>query len=88
MLGQRVFLDFSYEVSLNTLGHLEAYHCDPKMNLKYDEEFYNQVATENENFSSLSPNKIYDNKGPIGGGWIFDLHLQYKLSERIRFKLQ
>ena len=46
------------------------------------------VATENENFSSLSPNKIYDNKGPIGGGWIFDLHLQYKLSERIRFKLQ
>ena len=46
------------------------------------------VATENSNLASLSPNRIYDNKGPIGGGWIFDLHLQYALSERIRLKLQ
>ncbi len=46
------------------------------------------VATENRNLVSLSPNRIYDNKGPIGGGWIFDLHTEYTLNGRIRLKLQ
>ena len=32
--------------------------------------------------------RIYDNKGPIGGGWIFDLHTEYTLNGRIRLKLQ
>ena len=46
------------------------------------------VATANRDLVSLSPNKIYDNKGPIGGGWLFDLHLQYTVNERVRLKLQ
>lgn len=46
------------------------------------------VATSNRNLNSLSPNSIYENKGPIGGGWLFDLHLQYSLNDRVRFKLQ
>ena len=48
MLGEKLFLDFFYEVTLNTLGDTEAYQCDPEMNLKYDYEFYNLVATTNE----------------------------------------
>ena len=48
MLGEKLFLDFFYEVTLNTLGDTEAYQCDPEMNLKYDYEFYNLVATKNE----------------------------------------
>ena len=63
-----------------------------QLTANYTEEFdfvsgYH-VATKNPSFTSLSPNSIYDNKGPIGGGWIFDLHLQYKLNDRIRFKVQ
>ena len=46
------------------------------------------VATINTNYASLSPNKIYENKGPIGGGFIFDLHLEYTLNNRVRFKMQ
>ena len=48
MLGQKVFLDFYYEVTLNTLGDTEAYQCDTEMNLKYDYDFYNLLATKNE----------------------------------------
>ena len=63
-----------------------------QLTANYTEEFdfvsgYH-VATKNPSFTSLSPNSIYENKGPIGGGWIFDLHLQYQLNDRIRFKLQ
>ena len=63
-----------------------------QLTANYTEEFdfvsgYH-VATKNPSFTSLSPNSIYDNKGPIGGGWIFDLHLQYKLNDRVRFKIQ
>mgnify|MGYP001185630727 FL=1 len=63
-----------------------------QLTANYTEEFdfvsgYH-VATKNPSFTSLSPNEIYDNKGAIGGGWIFDLHFQYKLNEIIRFKLQ
>ena len=46
------------------------------------------VATENTDLVSLSPNRIYENKGPIGGGWIFDLHTQYQLTDRVNLKLQ
>ena len=63
-----------------------------QLTANYTEEFdfvsgYH-VATKNPSFTSLSPNSIYENKGPIGGGWIFDLHLQYKVNERLRVKLQ
>ena len=63
-----------------------------QLTANYTEEFdfvsgYH-VATKNPSFTSLSPNSIYDNKGPIGGGWIFDLHLQYKLNDKVRFKIQ
>jgi len=46
------------------------------------------VASENKNLVSLSPNRIYENKGPIGGGWIFDIHMQYNITAKIRMKLQ
>ena len=46
------------------------------------------VATANRNLASLSPNRIYENKGPIGGGWIFDLHAEYTLNDKIRLKFQ
>ena len=44
-------------------------------------------ATEDRS-PGISPNKIYENKGPIGGGWLFDLHTQYSLNEKVRFKIQ
>ena len=43
-LGEKKYQDFNYEVSLNTLEH----ECNPKMNLKYDEWFYNSSAYKNE----------------------------------------
>ena len=46
------------------------------------------VATNNRDLASLSPNKIYENKGPIGGGWIFDLHLEYTFNNWVRIKIQ
>jgi len=46
------------------------------------------VATENQSLASLSPNMIYENKGAIGGGWIFDMHFQFQPIERARLKLQ
>ena len=46
------------------------------------------VATSNRDLVSLSPNKIYENKGPIGGGWLFDLHFEYTINSRVRAKLQ
>ena len=63
-----------------------------QLTANYTEEFdfvsgYH-VATKNPSFTSLSPNSIYENKGPIGGGWIFDLHLQYKVNDRLRVKVQ
>ena len=53
MLGQKVFLDIFYEVTLNTLGQnlwgdLEQYACNPEMNLKYDDVLYSTIASENE----------------------------------------
>ena len=46
------------------------------------------VATANRSLASLSPNMIYENKGAIGGGWIFDMHFQFEAHERARLKLQ
>ena len=43
-LGEKVYQDFNYEVSLNTLEH----ECNPKMNLDYDRWFYSSIAHKNE----------------------------------------
>ena len=54
---------------------------------KFDFISDNHYTTSDRN-PGISPNKIYENKGPIGGGWLFDLHSQYSLSDKIRFKIQ
>ena len=47
-MGQKVFLDFLYDVSVNTLGELDQHSCNPDMNHNYDMIFYDMVAHENE----------------------------------------
>ena len=42
--GKRAYQDSMYSISINTLEHL----CNPKMNLEYDNWFYQKVARENE----------------------------------------
>ena len=48
-VGQKVFLDFIYDVTINTLGDLKEHSCNSKMNLLYDDVFYSTIARENEN---------------------------------------
>ena len=46
--GQRVFLDFMPEISVNTLSHLERHTCNSEMNHNYDQVFYEKTSNENE----------------------------------------
>ena len=62
------------------------------INSKFSEEFdfvsgYH-VATKDKNIFSLSPNSIYENRGPIAGGIIVDIHIQYVFNNRLKTKLQ
>ena len=43
-LGEKVYQDFNYEVSINTLEN----ECNPNMNSDYDKWFYNSIAHKNE----------------------------------------
>ena len=47
-LGHKMFWDFHYEVSVNTLGQMKKHSCNPHMNQNYDDEFYHMIALENE----------------------------------------
>ena len=40
VLGQRLYLDFAYEISINTIEDDEAISCDPNMNLNFDDTLY------------------------------------------------
>ena len=40
VLGQRLYLDFAYEISINTIEDSEAISCDPNMNLNFDDTLY------------------------------------------------
>ena len=53
-LGQRVFLDFTHELSINTIGDLEGHQCNPKLNLNFDDVWYKHVATENDKMIGCS----------------------------------
>ena len=46
------------------------------------------VATKDKNIFSLSPNSIYENRGPIAGGIVVDIHIQYVFNNRLKTKLQ
>ena len=46
-MGQKVFQDFSHDLTLNMIGDMEGHRCDPRMNLDFDDTWYKHVATEN-----------------------------------------
>ena len=46
-LGQKVFLDFTYHLSINTIGNTDDHLCDAKYNLNFDDKWYEHVAFEN-----------------------------------------
>ena len=46
--GQKIFLDFTYDITINTAGNLEKHACNPEMNHNYDKTLYNMVAHKNE----------------------------------------
>ena len=54
MLGQKVFLDFVYDLSVNTLEDLDEHACNPEMNHHYDTTFYELIANENEKHFNCS----------------------------------
>ena len=47
-LGERVYLDFTHELSINKIGHLKKHQCTPETNLHYDKIFYKEIAIENQ----------------------------------------
>ena len=53
-LGQRVYLDFTHELSINTLGHEKEHECNPNWNRNYDSICYNSLARENKNVLGCS----------------------------------
>ena len=64
-----MFLDFHYEVSVNTLGQMKKHSCNPHMNQKYDDEFYYMIALENEAMFNCSvpfhPKTISNETGKV-----------------------
>ena len=48
-MGQKVFQDFSHDLTLNMIGNMEGHLCDKRMNLKFDDKWYEHIATENYN---------------------------------------
>ena len=44
------------------------------------------VGTENRNISSLSPNLIYENEGPLGGNILMNLKLRYDINDKISIR--
>ena len=47
-IGKRVYLDFTQAITVNSLGHLKTHRCNPDMNFKFDELWYQKTARENE----------------------------------------
>ena len=47
-LGERIYLDFTQAIAVNSLGHLKNHQCNPEMNFKFDEVWYEKIAQENE----------------------------------------
>ena len=42
-----MFQDFSHDLTLNMIGHMDGHFCDKKMNLNFDDKWYEHIATEN-----------------------------------------
>ena len=40
VIGRRFYLDFAYEISINTLENFEEMSCDPYMNIHFDDALY------------------------------------------------
>ena len=56
ILGKKLFLDFAYELSINTLEDFEAMSCDSNMNLNFDDTLYKVANSKLENqFSCTVP---------------------------------
>ena len=47
-LGQRIYIEITHELSVNTLQDMEGNVCNPGMNEVYDEVFYRAVSEKNE----------------------------------------
>ena len=49
-----MYLDFSHELSINTIGDLKGHRCNPDMSLNYDQIFYQGIALENDELYNCS----------------------------------
>ena len=47
-LGQRVYLDFTHDLSVNTIGDTDGHLCNPEYNIQFDDKWYEYIATEND----------------------------------------
>ena len=47
-MGKRYYLDFTQAITINSIGHLKNHRCNPTMNFKFDELWYQKTARENE----------------------------------------
>lgn len=54
MIGEKVFLDLSYDLTVNTLGDLERHTCNSEMNHNYDKTLYEKIAKDNEELFNCS----------------------------------
>ena len=53
-MGQRVYLDFTHELSKNELQDVEGHRCNPDMNLEFDSVWYERIAAVNEKLFGCS----------------------------------
>ena len=47
-LGQKVYYDFTHDLTINTIGDTEGHLCNSDYNLMFDEKWYEHIANENE----------------------------------------
>ena len=47
-------MDFTHDLSINTIGDTEGHRCDSEYNLNFDDKWYKYVATQNEKFFGCS----------------------------------
>ena len=64
-VGQKVYIDFTHYLSLNTIGDTDDHLCDSKYNLDFDDKWYEHVAHENKRLFGCSVpwHPIYFEKG-------------------------
>ena len=69
-VGQKIYLDFRYEISVNKLFKENNHLCNIHMNQNYDTEIYKMVANKNEESLNCSVPFHPPTKSNITGNFI------------------